>query len=407
MAKIQPSSVPKHLRDLYAQRARDIAARVVGAAQQANEAPLSLAFGLADPSLFPTDDLADATAEVLSERPDAALNYGPPSPELFEQIVERMRSKGIAADKEHVMLSYGSSQILALIPPVLIDPGDVVVIEGPSFMGAVRRFELAGARIVTVPTDHDGMVVDTLADKLAELAREGIRPKLIYTIPTFHNPSGVTMSLERRQRIVVLAAEYGVLIVEDDAYGDLRFAGRTLPTLAALDTEGWVLHIGTYSKILAPGVRVGWAYGPPDLLHRLSMLKLEGDVGPFLSHVVARYSSSGRLDAHIAELSAHYRHKCAVMLDAIAEDFPADVTTIVPEGGFFIWCKLPGDMRASTLMPLAAERGVAFLSGARCYTAGAGDDYIRLAFSYHSPEMITEGVGRIADAMHALRQGHQ
>jgi 2-aminoadipate transaminase len=401
---IPSSSTPKHLKDLYAHRARDIAARVVGAAQQAKEAPLSLAFGLADPSLFPTDDLADATAEVLSERPDAALNYGPPSPELFEQIVGRVRSKGIAADKDHVMLSYGSSQILALIPPVLIDPGDVVVIEGPSFMGAVRRFELAGAHIITIPTDHEGMDVDRLANKLAELARDGVRPKLIYTIPTFHNPSGVTMSLARRRRLVALAAEYGVLIVEDDAYGDLRFAGETLPTLAALDTEGWVLHIGTYSKILAPGVRVGWAHGPPDLLHRLSMLKSEGDVGPFLSHVVARYSSNGRLDAHITELSAHYRHKCAVMLDAIARNFPDDVTTIVPDGGFFIWCKLPDDMRASTLTPLAAERGVAFLPGTRCYTGGGGDDYIRLAFSYHSPDKITEGVGRIADAMQALRQ---
>ncbi len=393
------------LNELYAVGARDIAGRIMGAAQMARAARLSLAFGLADPMLFPVDDLAEATSEVLSERPDAALNYGPPSAELYEQLVSRLQSKGIPADRENVMFSYGSSQMLALIPQVLVDPGDVVIIEGPSFMSAVRRFELAGARIITIPTDSAGMDIDVLEERLAELAREGVRPKLIYTIPTFHNPSGVTMTLARRQRLVALAALYGVLIVEDDAYGDLRFTGETLPTLAALDTEGWVLHIGTYSKILAPGVRVGWAYGPPDLLQRLNMFKLEGDVGPFLSHVVARYSSNGRLDTHIAELCSHYSRKCAVMLDAIAQNFPADVTTFAPEGGFFIWCKLPDDMRASALVPLAAERGVAFLSGERCYTDGAGDDFIRLAFSYHTPDKLAEGVAGIGDAMQALRAG--
>ncbi len=399
------SPKPFQLGDLYATGARDIAARVMGAAQQAHQAPLSLAFGLADPALFPTDGLVEATSEVLSERPDAALNYGPPSAELYEQLVARLRAKGIAADRSNVMFSHGSSQMLALIPQVLVDPGDTVLIEGPSFMSAVRRYELAGARIITIPTDENGMDVDHVAETLADLSHNGVRPKLIYTIPTFHNPSGVTMPLGRRKQLVALAAQYGVLIVEDDAYGELRFSGESLPTLAALDTEGWVLHIGTYSKILAPGVRVGWAYGPPDLLQRLSMFKLEGDLGPYISHIVARWSSNGRLDAHIEALRAHYRQKCGVMLDAIARDFPTDVTTLKPDGGFFIWCKLPDDMRASTLAPLAAERGVAFLSGTRCYTDGAGDEFIRLAFSYHDAERLTDGVARIADAMNALRHG--
>lgn len=400
--KLTPSS-PKQLSDLYAQRARDMAARVVGAAQQGRAAPISLAFGLADPAYFPVQDLADATSDVLAERTDAALNYGPPSRELIEQIATRLRLQGVAAETDTVMLSYGSGQLLALIPQVMVDPGDVVIIEGPTFMTAVRRFEMAGARIVTIPTDGQGMDIDALESSLSELAREGIRPKLIYTIPTFHNPSGVTMPLERRRRLVALAAEYGVLIVEDDAYGDLRFVGETLPTLAALDTEGWVLRVGTYSKILAPGIRVGYAYGQRELLQRLGMFKSEGDSGPFLTHVVARYSADGRLEAHIEQLRAVYRHKCQVMLDAIAREFPADVETLTPEGGFFIWCKLPADMSATALLPLAADRGVAFLPGTRCFTGGLGDDAIRLAFSYHNPEKIMDGVARIGDAMRALR----
>jgi 2-aminoadipate transaminase len=398
---VQP--LTKRLSDLYAQRARDMATRILGAAQQGRAAEISLAFGLADPAFFPTEELAEATADVLAERTDAALNYGPPSRELIEQIAARLRLQGIPAEVDQVMLSYGSGQLLALIPQVMVDPGDVVIIEGPTFMTAVRRFELAGARIVTIPTDAQGMDMDALERSLVELGREGVRPKLIYTIPTFHNPSGVTMPLERRQRLVALAAEYGVLIVEDDAYGDLRFVGETLPTLAALDTEGWVLRVGTYSKILAPGVRVGFAYGPRELLQRLSMFRSEGDSGPFLTHIVARYSADGRLEAHIDQLRALYRHKCRVMLDAIAREFPPDIAPIAPEGGFYVWCRLPGDLSATTLLSRAADRGVAFLPGTRCYTGGQGDDAIRLAFSYHTPEKIADGVARIGEAIRAMR----
>ena len=403
MTTTQPPSPPTQLRDLYAQRARDLAARVLGAAQQGRSAPISLAFGLADPTRFPTRELAAATAEVLAERPDAALNYGPPSRELLEQLATRLRLQGIPAEPEHLMLSYGSGQILALLPQVLVDPGDVVLIEGPSFMVAVRRFELAGARIITVPLDAQGLDVAALAESLADLARAGIRPKFIYTIPTFHNPAGVTLPLERRKELVALAAHYGVLIVEDDAYGDLRFGGDALPSLAALDRAGWVLRVGTYSKILAPGVRVGWAYGPQELLERLRMFRSEGDAGPFLTHVVGRYCAEGRLEAHIEELRAWYRQKCQVMLEAIKREFPPDVQTIPPAGGFFIWCRLPADLSATALLPLAVERGVSFLPGVRCYTNGQGDDAIRLSFSYHDPATLSEGIASLADAMRTLR----
>ncbi len=393
------------LHDLYASRAREIGPLQAGPVHDITPPAISIAYGLADPTLFPVQELAAATADVLAESSDPALNYGPPSAALLEQLVARLRMQDIAATTEHLLLSYGSSQLLALLPQVLVDPGDVVLIEGPSFLGAVRRFELAGARIVTIPTDRQGMDIDALETELRTLARANIRPKLIYTIPTFHNPTGVTMPVERRERLVALGAQYGVLIVEDDAYGDLGFADDPPPALAALDSAGWVIRLGTFSKILAPGVRVGWAYGPPELLQRLSHFKPEGPTGPFLTHVIARYCADGRLERHIAELRQAYRQKCQVMLDAIAREFPRDVETIVPAGGFFVWCKLPADLRASALGPVAAAHGVAFLPGTQCYTNGQGDDAIRLAFSYHHVEILREGITRIGAAMQACRAG--
>src|SRR5439155_3432177 len=187
--------------------------------------------------------------------------------------------------------------------------------------------------LVTAPTEAQGMEVEALEQSLRDLRAQGIRPKFIYSIPTFHNPTGATMPLDRRQRLVALGAEYGVVIVEDDAYGDLRFEGQPLPNLAMLDQEGWVIRISTFSKILAPGVRMGWAYARPEIIERLAKFKVEGSSGPFLTRVIARYCADGRLEAHIQELIALYRHKRDVMLAAIAREFPAGVTALRPEGG--------------------------------------------------------------------------
>ncbi|WP_370649998.1 PLP-dependent aminotransferase family protein [Oscillochloris sp. ZM17-4] len=360
---------------------------------------LSLAFGLADPALFPREELAAATAAVMADDAPAALNYGPSFAGLTDQVLGRLRAQGVEAEPENILVGYGSSQILALLPEVFVDRGDTVIIEGPSFMGAVRRFAMSGANLVTVPTDGEGMDVDALEVTLRELAARGVRPKFIYTIPTFHNPSGVTMPLARRQRLVALAAEHQVLVVEDDAYGELRFRGDDLPTLAALDAEGWVMRVCTYSKILAPGVRMGWAYARPEIIERLNMFKHEGGSGPFLTRVIARYAAEGRLDAHIAQLRDHYRQKCDLMLDAIGREFPAEVQAGRPDGGFFVWCRLPQGMRATALAERAKDEGVAFLPGVNCYANGQGEDAIRLAFSFQSAEKIQDGIARIGRAM--------
>jgi 2-aminoadipate transaminase len=237
---------------------------------------------------------------------------------------------------------------------------------------------------------------------LQDLNRKNMRPKFIYTIPTFHNPTGATMPLARRHKLVALAAQYGTIVVEDDAYGDLRFEGQQLPTLAALDQDGWVLRTGTFSKVLAPGLRMGWAYGRSEIIRRLGMFKSEGASGPYLTQVVARYCADGRLDTHIQELISLYRHKRDVMLEAIGREFPTEVTTIRPEGGFFIWCRLPAGMSATTLLKAAEAQGVTFLAGTRCYANGAGDDAIRLAFSFQPAEHITEAIRRIGAAIRTI-----
>ena len=308
--------------DLFAQRARTLLPPTYGT-ELTKITTASFTYGLADPTLFPHADLAAATASVLAEDAANALNYGPASPELVEQVSRRLQAQGIAADPSRVLISYGSGQILGLLPDVFVEPGDVVIIEGPTFLGAVGRFANAGAHLVAIPVDELGMNVDALEETLGELRKQGIRPRFIYTIPNFHNPTGTTMPLSRRKHLVSVAAEYGVLIVEDDAYGDLRFRGEQLPTLAALDQAGWVLHLGTFSKIIAPGVRLGWACGNPTIVERLAMFRSEGAPGPFVTRVVARYCATG-IDAHIQKLIALYRHKCDLMLEAIASEFPED-----------------------------------------------------------------------------------
>jgi 2-aminoadipate transaminase len=266
-------------------------------------------------------------------------------------------------------------------------------------MGAVRYFSAAGARLVTVPTDEQGLDVDALEEILREHRARGVRPKFLYAIPTYQNPTGTLMPLERRTRLLALAAEYGVLVVEDDAYGELGFEGERLPSLASLDQEGWVLHVSTFSKILAPGVRVGFAMGRPELIGRLAQFKIEGG-RPFVSRLVERFCADGRLDAHIRELNVLYRRKRDVMLEAMERELPAGWSATRPQGGFFIWCRLPEGMSATAL--LDAAEGVAFEPGTRFFANGQGDDALRLAFSYQSEERIVEGIRRLGDAMRRL-----
>ena len=387
------------LESLFASRVREVVPPLFGAAGEPVRPLISLAYGLADPELFPRAELMAAAAEVLAYEAADSLNYALSYPGLTDQIVERLRAEGVAAQPEHVLVGYGSGQILALLPEIFVEPGDTVIIEAPSFLGAVRRFVQSGARLINIPVDEHGMNVGLLADTLRELAADGRRPKFIYTIPTFHNPTGVTLSLERRRQLVTLAAEYGVPVVEDDAYIDLRFAGEPLPSLAALDQEGWVIRVGTYSKILAPGLRIGWVHARREIIDRLLMVKAEGTTGPFITRVVARFCENGRLERHIAMLRQHYAAKCAAMAAAIRQHFPAEASFVMPAGGFFIWVKLPQGVSARALLEAARARGAEFLAGTACFVDRAqGEHAMRLAFSFQSISRIEEAIAIIGAA---------
>jgi 2-aminoadipate transaminase len=385
--------------DLYAAHARE-AAPSLFPNEPADPHKISLTYGFADPQAFPYDELAEATRAVLADEGAIALNYSGSSLELVDQIVQRLRAQGVEAERENICVGYGSSELLTLLAQVFVEPGDAVIVEGPTFLGALRKLQRTGARVISVPTDDGGMDVEALEDVLIALRRQNVRPKYIYSIPTFHNPTGVTMPLARRQKLLGLGAEYGALIVEDDAYGELRFEGQELPNLATLDQErGWVVRVSTFSKTLAPGVRMGWAYGHPEIIRRMEMLRPEGESGPLITRVVARYCAEGRLERHVDELRRLYHHKRDVLLDALARELPRELRWTRPEGGFFVWLRLPEGMTATALAPLAQRHGVEYLPGTQCFANGQGDDAIRLAFSYQPAERLAEGIARLGAAM--------
>lgn len=391
---------------LFAERARNVLPPMWGPEPESDIPLISLAYGLADPAFFPHEELVHAAVETFGTDLDGALNYGPNYAGLISVVAERLRRQGITAVEEQIMLGYGSSQILGLLPQVLVDPGDTVIVEAPTFLGAVNRFRMAGATLVGVPVDSQGMNVAALEAILADLFQRNIRPKFIYTIPTFQNPTGATLSLDRRQRLVDLAAEYGILLVEDDAYSSLSFAGEPPPPLASLDKAGVVLYVSTFSKILAPGLRMGWAHGPKELIDRLLMFKVEGSSGPFLTQMIARYAANGRLDQHISTLRTAYAARCDLMLRAIAREIP-NAQVVEPSGGFFIWLRLPDGIQAGNLVPVAFRHGVEVLAGPRCFADGSGEEYIRLAFSYEPLPKLEAAIERLGAAIRELAAAAQ
>lgn len=365
---------------------------------------ISLAYGDADPRYFPIQDLVRSVDGLLAQNVDRALNYAPVDADLTALVANRLRRRGIAVDEQNILITYGSSQVLGLMPQIMLDHGDIVIVEGPTFLGAIEYFVTQGAQIETVPVGDDGMDIDALEDALKRLAATGKQAKFIYTTPTHHNPTGTMMPLANRKRLVALAASYGVLILEDDAYGDLDFRGEMAASLLTLPGNEWVLHIGTFSKILAPGVRMAWAYGPTAVMQRLRQFKSDQGAGPFVTRLVSFIAQDGWLDAHIRDLNTKYAHKYQVMREAMATYFPADVRVSTPQGGFFVYGYLPNDMPARSLISVALAHGVSFLPGTVGYANGGGTHEMRLAFSFQSEANLTEGIKRLGAAMQEFRQ---
>jgi 2-aminoadipate transaminase len=303
-------------------------------------------------------------------------------------------------DPDELLVTTGGQQVIDLVCKTLVDPGDVVVTEAPTYPGAVPTFCAYQADVVQVTMDRDGMRVEELAETLDSLEREGRRPKFIYTVPNFHNPAGVTMSLERRRRLVELAGERELLVLEDNPYGLLRYEGTPLPTLYSLDDE-FVIYSGTFSKILSPGVRLGWSIAPAPVLAKMNIGKQASDLcsSSISQYFVSAYFDSGPWERYVRSLIEIYRRRRDVMLDSLAEHFPREAEWTHPQGGLFIWATLPEYIDTTDLLARALREHVAFVPGRAAYLDGRGGSSMRLNFSGVSEEAIREGVRRIGEVV--------
>jgi 2-aminoadipate transaminase len=364
---------------------------------------ISLAGGLPDTSTFPTETFAAVTQRIAAESCAKALQYGPTEglPETKECIAEVMAAEGMRADPEDMVVTTGGQQVIDLVVKTLVDPGDVIVAEAPTYPGAVPTFYSYQADVVQIEMDAHGMRVDLLEEALDRLDRDGRRPKFIYTVPTFQNPAGVTMSLERRHRLVEIANERELLVLEDNPYGMLRYEGEALPPLRSLDGGVFVMYLGTFSKILSPGIRLGWVVAPPPVLEKINLGKQAADLctSTLSQLMVQAYFEQSRWRDYVEALTELYRDRRDTMLDALAEFFPREAEWTRPQGGMFIWATLPDFIDTTDLLARALRENVAFVPGSGAYLDGRGRSSMRLNFSASDGDDIREGIRRIGEVI--------
>lgn len=392
----------------YAERAHGMRASEIRALFAVASRPevVSLAGGMPFISGLPMPTIAEATERLLRERGAQALQYGSGQgePELREPIVEVMELEGVEAHPDDVVVTTGSQQALDIVTRIFVDPGDVVVAEAPSYVGALGVFRSYQADVVHVPMDADGLIPEALEATLRALEAQGRTVKLIYTVPNFHNPAGVTLSLERRPRIVEIARRYGVLVLEDNPYGLLGFDGETMPALQGLDPDG-VIYLGSFSKTFAPGYRVGWAVAPHAVRERLVLASESSILCPsMMSQLsIATYLQTCDWRGQIKIYRELYRDRRDAMIGALTELLP-DCSWTVPEGGFYTWVTLPDGLDAKAMLPRAVTARVAYVPGTAFFADGQGSQHVRLSYCYPTPERIHEGVRRLAGVVSGERE---
>lgn len=369
----------------------------------ADPAIISFAGGLPGADLFPLQQFQEAADTVIREHGAHALQYSATEGErdLRAMIARHTARYGIAVSADNVLITSGSQQALDLIGRVFLNPGDHVLVEAPTYLGALQAWSAYQAEYLTAGMDDDGMRMHELAAAL----RGG--PKFIYALPNFQNPTGVTLSLARRRELVQLADEHGVPILEDDPYGQLRYEGEHLPSLVTLDADyrglrksdysGNVLYLSTFSKTLAPGLRLGWIIGPVDVIRRLAQAKQGADLhtSTLVQLIAYEVARSGFLDQHIRRLRVAYAERRDAMLAAMARHFPPSMTWTRPQGGLFLWARLPDTLDATEVMKQALAEKVAFVPGAPFYPDGSGTHTLRLNFTHATPDVIEEGIARL------------
>ena len=394
----------------YAQRTKTAKSSIIRELLKLTQRPevISFAGGLPAPEIFPVERFREACQQVLTTNPSIALQYGPTEGyrPLRELIVALMARYGIIATVDNILITSGSQQALDLIAKLLINRGDRILVESPTYLGALQAFDLMGAEYVTVPTDDDGLQTDEMERAL----RSG--PKFMYILPNFQNPGGTTLSRPRRDELVLLSDKYGIPIIEDDPYGQLRYEGEHIPPLVVLDRTnllrdngyllGNVIYLSTFSKVLAPGLRLGWIVAPPDVITHLVQLKQSTDLhtSSFTQMVAYEVARDGFMEEHVKLIRRVYKERRDAMLAALHNYFPPEVSWTHPHGGLFLWVTLPSGIDTMKLLDTALRQDVAFVPGEPFFPSGQeSGSHMRLNFSNAKPEQIREGIRRLSIAV--------
>jgi 2-aminoadipate transaminase len=363
--------------------------------------------GLPHPSSFPVAQVKEVMNDILTNEPVPALQYGGTqgSAKLIEFLRERSEKNGIHAEAGNFLITSGSQQALDLLARLFIDPGDEVIVESPTYLGALGPFSNQKAVYSAVPMDEKGIIPDALEQILKSKKQAGKAIKFIYLIPTFQNPTGVTLETERRRRVVELAKEHDVLVIEDDPYGELRYAGDRVPPIKSFDTDGHVIYLSTFSKIFSPGARMGWVIAHRAVIEKLIYLKESVDLhsSTLVQSLVYEYCRRGYLEEHIKEIIPIYAVRREAMINAMDEYFDSSVSWTRPDGGFFVWVTLPKEMDTRKMFPKAAANKVTYVPGYAFYHDGSGQNTMRLSFSATNEDQIREGVRRLAEVFGVLK----
>ncbi len=366
---------------------------------------ISFGGGLPDPASLPTEGIAKSISRVLSNQSEAALQYGGTEgyEGLREILAKKLTENGTALKASNFVIVNGASSALAYVCSLFVDPGDTVILEDPSYSGSISTIRFAEAKMVGVTMEPDGPDMDLLGKRLKELAKEKIKPKFFYSIPNFHNPMGSTMSLKKRKALLEYAREYDFLIVEDETYTALRFDNKNFLSMYSLDKNGHrVVQIGTFSKTLAPGLRLGWVMGNDEIIEYISSRRTDMGTSPLIARAIAQFMEDGYYEPHLAKVIDIYKHKLNTLTSGLGERCADIAQWTTPEGGFFLWLNLKKEIDPQALRQACAEEGVSVITGSNFYLNGGGKDKVRMAFSYVSQNQIEEGVVRVDKVLRRL-----
>ena len=361
---------------------------------------ISFAGGLPAPELFPIDELLSISTNVLKNEGRIALQYSPTEGYLLlrEMIAKQLMSKAhVTTIAQDVLITSGSQQGIDFCAKIFLNDVDTIICEDPSYLGAINVFNAHHAKYVTIPMDNDGMIIDELEKVLSS----GVKAKFIYVIPDFQNPTGVTMSIERRKKLVELAKQYKIPVIEDNPYGDIVFEGERNPAIKSFDTDGWVIYLGSFSKVLCPGLRIGWLCADSALLQKFILLKQVSDLqcNNLTQREIGGYMKQYDLFSHVNEIINVYKKRKETMIEAIEQSFPKLLKYTNPKGGLFMWVELPQHIDAATLLVEALKENVAFVPGAPFFANGGNHNYLRLNYSNMSEENIKIGIHRLGTVL--------